>query len=329
MKRAAGTENDGNENEDPVDNTDDDAETDSNSGTESDQKAAGCLHRCCDEGDGEIIDVSFDFFPPAEIDFHGLKTLLKQTFAADHELFNLSALADRIIASPDVGSVVKPDGADDPYAIMCVLGFGPDAVQSLPFPKTRDHSVDAIKTYLLHKCKAQQNIHARFAALFQPGAPACALLVSERLVNLPPQLAVQMLALLIPELDAAIAAGARAPFERLIVVSKVYRECGSAGDEFDDSGDADARRGGGGKKSKAKKAKVDHDSAAVFNIHVEDAIYEKFAEIQFDYQFSNQSDQAELMQTAGIKTSRRIYVVKRSDLPAIHEEMRRLLEPDT
>ncbi|KAJ3383337.1 Mss4p nuclear export [Entophlyctis sp. JEL0112] len=312
MKRAAGTENDGNENEDPVDNTDDDAETDSNSGTESDQKAAGCLHRCCDEGDGEIIDVSFDFFPPAEIDFHGLKTLLKQTFAADHELFNLSALADRIIASPDVGSVVKPDGADDPYAII-----------------TQDHSVDAIKTYLLHKCKAQQNIHARFAALFQPGAPACALLVSERLVNLPPQLAVQMLALLIPELDAAIAAGARAPFERLIVVSKVYRECGSAGDEFDDSGDADARRGGGGKKSKAKKAKVGHDSAAVFNIHVEDAIYEKFAEIQFDYQFSNQSDQAELMQTAGIKTSRRIYVVKRSDLPAIHEEMRRLLEPDT
>ena len=66
------------------------------------------------------IDVDFDFKNASEIDFHGLKTLIKQTFQDDVQYILDSELADHII-SLDVGSVVKVDGGDDPYAFITVL----------------------------------------------------------------------------------------------------------------------------------------------------------------------------------------------------------------
>ncbi|KAJ3115376.1 Mss4p nuclear export [Phlyctochytrium bullatum] len=75
------------------------------------------------EEEEEIIDIDFDFFDPREIDFHGLKSLLRQTFSQDAEQFDLSAIADAIIAQPHIGSIVKVDDSTDPYAVMTVLGL--------------------------------------------------------------------------------------------------------------------------------------------------------------------------------------------------------------
>jgi len=72
-----------------------------------------------------MLDVEFEWFDPQpDVDFHGLKTLLRQLFDADNQLFDLSALTDLILEQPLLGSTVKVDGNEtDPYAFLTVLSL--------------------------------------------------------------------------------------------------------------------------------------------------------------------------------------------------------------
>lgn len=72
-----------------------------------------------------MLDVDFEWFDPQPaIDFHGLKTLLRQLFDVDAQLFDLSALAELILSQPLLGSTVKVDGNEsDPYAFLTVLNL--------------------------------------------------------------------------------------------------------------------------------------------------------------------------------------------------------------
>lgn len=76
--------------------------------------------------DTDLIDVQFEWFDPQPAhDFHGLKTLIRQLFDADSTLFDLSALAEVVLAQPLLGSTVKVDGNEtDPYAFLSVVGVG-------------------------------------------------------------------------------------------------------------------------------------------------------------------------------------------------------------
>jgi len=73
----------------------------------------------------DMLDVDFEWFDPQPaVDFHGLKTLLRQLFDVDAQLFDLSALADLILSQPMLGSTVKTDGNEsDPYAFLTVLNL--------------------------------------------------------------------------------------------------------------------------------------------------------------------------------------------------------------
>ncbi|KAJ3238825.1 Mss4p nuclear export [Chytriomyces hyalinus] len=261
-----------------------------------------------DEDDQEIIDVDFDFFDPKETDFHGLKTLAKQTFSNDADEFDLSGIADGIIAQPYLGSVVKADGAADPYAIMTVLGMSPD-------PKTGKLAshMQTIKDYILKKSSKSNDAthHEKLSTILSKHAVG--LLVNERLINMPPQIVVPMLKMLIEELQWSIEEKKLAkPFEYLLLISKTYVEVEPTTDEDGDAGPS---------KKKKKKGKQ-----VVLNFQIEDEVFEKHAEFQFDFQFSNQNDHAELLQTAGIKTSRRIYVLKASKLQTIHDAMKEFIQ---
>ena len=72
-----------------------------------------------------MLNVEFEWFDPQpDIDFHGLKTLLRQLLDVDAQLFDLSALADLILAQPLLGSTVKVDGNEtDPYAFLTVINL--------------------------------------------------------------------------------------------------------------------------------------------------------------------------------------------------------------
>jgi protein BCP1 len=72
-----------------------------------------------------MVNVDFEWFDPdPTIDFHGLKSLLRQLFDTDAQIFDLSALADLILSQPLLGSTVKVDGKEtDPYAFLSVLNL--------------------------------------------------------------------------------------------------------------------------------------------------------------------------------------------------------------
>jgi protein BCP1 len=73
----------------------------------------------------DMVNVDFEWFDPnPEVDFHGLKTLLRQLLDVDNQLFDLSELADLILSQPLLGSTVKVDGNEtDPYAFLTVLNL--------------------------------------------------------------------------------------------------------------------------------------------------------------------------------------------------------------
>nr|CAG8604663.1 7202_t:CDS:2 [Entrophospora candida] len=50
-------------------------------------------------------------------DFHSIKSLLKQLFSSDSELFELSELTELIVNQPSVGTTVKVDGKEIEDAI--------------------------------------------------------------------------------------------------------------------------------------------------------------------------------------------------------------------
>lgn len=72
-----------------------------------------------------MLDIDFEWFDPQpQVDFHGIKTLLRQLFDADALLLDLSALTDVILAQPLLGSTVKVDGNEtDPYAFLSVVNL--------------------------------------------------------------------------------------------------------------------------------------------------------------------------------------------------------------
>lgn len=80
-----------------------------------------------------MLDVEFEWFDPQpQFDFHGIKTLLRQLFDADAQLFDLSALTDLILSQPLLGSTVKVEGNEtDPYAFLTVLSLYEHRVRCL------------------------------------------------------------------------------------------------------------------------------------------------------------------------------------------------------
>jgi protein BCP1 len=95
-----------------------------------------------------MVNVDFEWFDPQPaVDFHGLKTLLRQLLDVDAQLFNLSELTDLILSQPTLGSTVKVDGNEtDPYAFLTVL--------NLQTHKVHLH-------HALHICQLAANIHYR------------------------------------------------------------------------------------------------------------------------------------------------------------------------
>lgn len=60
-----------------------------------------------------MLDVEFEFFDPnPDVDFQGLKTLLRQLFDADAQQIELGALADLALHQKLIGSTIKTDGIE-------------------------------------------------------------------------------------------------------------------------------------------------------------------------------------------------------------------------
>ncbi|XP_031271531.1 protein BCCIP homolog [Pistacia vera] len=131
-----------------------------------------------DEGFEGVVQADFVFFDPKLDDFHGVKVLL-QTYLDDTQ-WDLSGFVDLILAQTTVGTVVKIEDDDDdsPFSVVTALNLG----------RYKDHKcIIELKEYLLKVCQEKDAIND-LRLLLGEQAHEVGLLVSQRVVNLPPQL---------------------------------------------------------------------------------------------------------------------------------------------
>ncbi|XP_002527793.2 protein BCCIP homolog isoform X1 [Ricinus communis] len=124
-----------------------------------------------------FIQADFVFFDPKPDEFHGVKILL-QTYL-DNKEWDLSGFVDIILGQTTVGTVVKiEDDEDGLFSVTTVLNLG----------RYKDHKcIMDIKEFLIKVC-LERNILDDLRLLLGEQAQYVGLLVSQRVVNLPPEL---------------------------------------------------------------------------------------------------------------------------------------------
>lgn len=207
--------------------------------------------------------MDFEWFNyDSEIDFHGVKTLLRQLLDIDSQLFDLSALADMIVEQRTIGSTVKVDDmANDAYAFLTVLNLAEHAEKK---------AVTDLAQYLVEKSRTNEAL-APVADLLTSRKPV-GLILAERLINMPPEIIPPMYSMLIDEIEAAVEDKEPYEFSHYLIVSKTYNEVQSTLDDGE---------------RKKKKAKED---APLFYFHPEDEVLQKHAAVYGTYEYTKEDE---------------------------------------
>lgn len=157
-----------------------------------------------------VVQADFAFFDPKPNDFHGVKGLL-QTYI-DNKQWDLSGFVDLILGQTTVGTVVKieDDEDDAPYSVVTALNLGRYEARNRYFQNPtlsaayllyivftshdgflcldQDHRcIKELKEFLLKVCK-DEDVLINLRSFLGAQAHNVGLLVSQRVVNLPPQL---------------------------------------------------------------------------------------------------------------------------------------------
>lgn len=190
-----------------------------------------------------MINVDFDFYNPNPLlDDIALKRLLSQLLHTDSQLFDIHALASYILSEASrmrVGSTVKVDGEEsDPYAYVSVVDLGLKSdvmaplvdylVSQLPEGGETGPFRDLLSS-------SSSSTSAAAAANNAVTAPRIALIISERLVNLPVQLMPPMYKMMTDEVGTRVSEGViPRGFTHYLLLSRVYK---MEGDEDEGSWD--------------------------------------------------------------------------------------------
>ncbi|KAB1205765.1 hypothetical protein CJ030_MR7G028050 [Morella rubra] len=214
-----------------------------------------------EEFDGEI-QADFAFFDPKPNDFHGVKTLL-QTYL-DNKQWDLSGFVDLILGQTTVGTVVKIEGDEDDgvFSLMSALNL----------QRYKDHKcIMELKEFLLKECQ-EKGIVDDLRSLFGEQVQNVGLLVSQRVVNLPPQLLPPLYDALFDEVSWATEDEPTEElrnsfrFKTYILVSKIYKHK-----------NADQK----------KKLRNDIDEAIIYT-KPEDEIFHRLSLWSFDFPLQTQ-----------------------------------------
>ncbi|KAF1919984.1 p21-C-terminal region-binding protein-domain-containing protein [Ampelomyces quisqualis] len=215
-----------------------------------------------DDGSGsdedmDMVNVDFEWFDPQPaVDFHGLKTLLRQLLDVDAQLFDLSELTDLILSQPTLGSTVKVDGNEtDPYAFLTVLNLQTHKDKKV----IRD-----LTNYLENKSASIPALRP----LLDPTAPSSqvGLILTERFINMPHEIVPPMYTMLVEEISWALSENEPYAFTHYLVLSKCYSEIASS------LPGTDAPRG-----KKARKSRGEDGDGEEFYFHPEDEKLHEYA----------------------------------------------------
>ncbi|KAF4302894.1 putative protein bcp1 protein [Botryosphaeria dothidea] len=250
-----------------------------------------------DESDEEMdmLNVDFEWFDPSpDVDFHGLKTLMRQLLDVDNQLFNLSELADMILAQPLLGSTVKVDGLEsDPYAFLTVL--------NLHEHKDKQVVKDLTK-YFAQKASSSSSL-SQLPSLLDPSSPSqVGLILTERFINMPSEIVPPMYTMLQEEIQWALDEKEPYQFSHYLILSKTYLEIESKLDMEDNRPNKKKRKDGG---------------AEVFYFHPEDEVLHKHALAHATYEYTKQGDEGasdakRAFQDAGIKPMGHLILIEAS-----------------
>lgn len=235
----------------------------------------------------DTVNVDFEWFDPQQVDFHGLKTLLRQLLDIDNQLFDLSALADLILSQPLLGSTVKVDGNEsDPFAFLTVLNLSTHkdkpVIQQLTQYLTRQASkVGGDVAQQLPKLLSEDN-NAQVG-----------LILTERFINCPHEIVPPMYTMLQEEIQWALEEKEPYNFTHYLILSKTYQEVESTL-PTDAQPASKKRRGGGPAESET------------FYFHPEDEMLHRHALswASFDYETpadAGASDAKRTFQELGVK----------------------------
>ncbi|TGO45917.1 hypothetical protein BOTNAR_0628g00020 [Botryotinia narcissicola] len=248
--------------------------------------------------DGEdILNVDFEWFNFREIDFHGVKSLIRQLFDVDSQLLDLSGLADEVVAQDTIGSTVKVDGeGTDAYAFMTVLNVQRGNREG----GVLSEAVGGLKGYLESQVKEGGKIQQVLK-----GSEDVGVVLAERLINVPSEVAPPMYGMLVDEIEAAVEDKEPYAFEYYLVVSRGYREVESRLDREEQ-----------GPKSKKSKGKG-KASGEVFYFHPEDKVLKRFscAYEEFEYkkdEGEGMADSKRAFQEMGIRAVGELILIEKA-----------------
>ncbi|KAJ3608389.1 hypothetical protein NHX12_025436 [Muraenolepis orangiensis] len=171
--------------EDSGDSSDDDSQGDD--GLSVDDSEAS------DEELNEEVIVDFEAHAIAHTDFNGIKKLLQQLFRKAH--VNISDLTDIIIQQNHIGSVVRQaevpedsDGEDNPDE---VFGF----ISMLNLTERKGvQCVEEVKDLIMDQCEKVGSgaVTEQLEQILNDSGKSVGLLLSERFINVPPQIALPL-----------------------------------------------------------------------------------------------------------------------------------------
>ncbi|XP_013787553.1 protein BCCIP homolog [Limulus polyphemus] len=257
--------------------------------------------------DDELVDtevqVDFEATTPDDSDFHGIKKLLQQMFLKAH--VNLSELADLVIKQNYVSSVIKQseipedeeeEDEEDVLGVISVVNM---------MDKKELGCVKQIKSLLLDRCKenASVEIQQKFLSLFSETTNALGLVLNERFVNIPTQIALPLFNSLNNDIEEANKRKLKFNFSHYLFICKIY-------------------------KPKEEKKQL---SETLIYSNAEEELIEEESELQFDFSVETEADSA----LGGMwkdddeefKPYRRVIVIPATRWPNIISKLKEELSP--
>jgi len=231
-----------------------------------------------------MVNVEFEWFNfKPDIDFHGLKSLLRQLLDVDSQLFELSALADLILSQPTLGSTVKVDGEDtDAYAFLTILNLHEHREKKV---------IQDLTEYIVEKSKSSKTL-SELGKLISSPSNRVGLIFSERMINVPSEISPPMYTMLIDEIEAAVEDKEPYEFTHYLILSKQYHEIESALDQED--------------APRTKKSKAVKTGRETFYFHPEDEVLQRHALASGSFEYTKDegegmADSKRAFQEMGIK----------------------------
>lgn len=182
---------------------------------------------------GQNVNVDFEGFQANDGDFHGIKRLLQQNFRGLN--VDISGIADTIISQNYVGSVIKQVGGDDDEddddEDMPTTSeedaeqvFGVTTIINLTSRKD-EKCIAELRTALVEKCSSHgsDSTSRLLRDILGNESKHVGLLISERLVNLPPQFSLPVFESLRKEVNEAKAKNMPYDFAYLLLICKVFK----------------------------------------------------------------------------------------------------------